>query len=246
MPSVLSADRTLSVFEAFEVACRPLPLSELAASTNVPVSSCHALVQTLLERGYLYSVGRRKTLYPTRRLFELAQTVSDHDPVLERIAPRLRELRDRCKETVIVGKRQGDAVLYLDVVAGLHTVRYTARAGEYKPLHSSAIGKALLGSLEPVALKLWLGKRRLARVTPHTLTEPQRLAHDLAVSARRGYYVTRGENVVDVTAVAVPVVCCGEQLGVALAGPSHRMQTHQGEMAARLKELARQLNREAR
>lgn len=244
MGAVLSADRTLSVFEAFEAACRPLVLSELAASTNVPVSSCHALVRTLLDRGYLYSAGRRKALYPTRRLLELAQTVGAHDPVLERISPMLSEMRDRFRETVIIGKRQGDAVLYLDVIAGLHTVRYTAHPGEYKPLHSSAIGKAILGTLEPSVLQLWFGKRKLTRVTPHTMTDPRCLARDLETSRARGYYMTHGENVIDVTAIAVPAIVNGELLGIALAGPSHRMDPLEEELATGLKRLRRQLEKE--
>ncbi len=37
--------------------------------------------------------------------------------------------------------------MYLDVLEGPHTVRYAARIGDFKPLHSSAVGKALLGAL---------------------------------------------------------------------------------------------------
>ncbi len=245
MPAVRTAERTLTVFEAFESARGPLSLSELARATDLPISSCHGLVQTLLARGYLYSSGRRKEFYPTRRLLTLAQTLADHDPFLDRIAPLLHALRDRTKETVIVGKRQGDAVLYLDVIEGLHTIRYSARPGEYKPLHSSSIGKAMLGGLAPDALDAWLAEHRLKRITENTITDAARLRRDLAEGRRRGYFVTRGENVADVTALAISLTINHERLGIALAGPSQRMHAQEARMAARLLELKRQLEKEA-
>ncbi len=101
MPRVRTADRTLAIFEAFEAACRPMLLSELAQRARVPVSSCHGLVQTLLERGYLYSLGRRKDIYPTRRLLDVAQRIVRHDPLLERIEPVLHELRDRTRAVIL-------------------------------------------------------------------------------------------------------------------------------------------------
>lgn len=244
MPSVPSCNRTLSLFEAFEAEGHPLPLSELAKHINAPVSSCHSLVRTLLDRGYLYSLGRRKTFYPTKRLFAAARAIVAHDPFLEHIGPALEALRDHTGETVIVGKLQGDAILYLEVIDSAQIVRYTAQPGEYKPLHSSAIGKALLGSLPLEQLQGWLAAHSLTRVTANTLTQPKRLAADLKESRRRSYFVTRGENVADVTAVAVTARVGGDLLGVAVAGPSHRMQPRERKIAAALIEACRLMEKE--
>lgn len=234
MASVPSAERTLNLFEAFESSRKPLALSELAERINVPVSSCHGLVQTLLTRGYLYAVSRRKDFYPTRRLLDLAQEVVRNDPFLERIEPRLRALRDETRETVILGKRQADAVLYLDVIEGPHTVRYTARPGEYKPLHSSSIGKAMLGSLPARALADWLDSHPLPAITARTFVDARRLRADLETSRRRGWFMTRGENVEDVTALAVALSIRDETFGLAVAGPSHRMEKRIDALAAQL------------
>src|SRR6185436_9912111 len=110
---VRSADRAVMIFEAFGAAKRQLTLREIAAHCDLPVSSCHALVQTLLQRGYLYTFGRRKELYPNRRLLGLAQTIVDNDPFIARFSADLEALRDECQETVTVGKRQGDVLQYI-------------------------------------------------------------------------------------------------------------------------------------
>lgn len=234
MPPVPSAERTLDLFEAFEASGKPLVLSELAQRMNVPVSSCHGLVRTLVGRGYLYAVSRRKDFYPTRRLLDLAQIVVRNDPFLERIEPQLQGLRDETRETVILGKRQGEAVLDLDVVEGPHTVRYTAKPGEYKPLHSSSIGKVMLGALSDDALADWLGAHPLDAVTGRTIVDAKRLRADLEASRQRGWFMTRGENVEDVTALAVALSIRDEVFGLAVAGPSHRMEKRIDELAARL------------
>lgn len=243
MTAVRSADRTLLLFEQFEAVGRPMLLSELAEHMQIPVSSCHGLVQTLFERGYLYSLGARKDFYPTRKLLEIAQSLSARDPVLDRIVPTAEALRDREKETVLVGKRQGDAVLYLAVVEGLHTIRYNAHVGEYKPLHSSSIGKAMLGSMPRAALESWLDAHELPGITPKTMTDRTRLLRDIEASLERGYFVTRGENVADVSAVAVAVRLHGEAYGIAIAGPSSRLRGREGELGAALIEASASLQK---
>src|SRR5690606_36655582 len=94
-----------------------------------------------------------RRLYPTSRLYDMAREIHEHDPYVARITPFLERLRDACRETVILGKRQGDQVIYLQVIESENPIRYSARPGEFKPLHSSLIGKALIGSLKEPQLK---------------------------------------------------------------------------------------------
>lgn len=242
--AVKSAARALDVFEAFATARRPLTLKELAAAIAAPASSCHGLVRTLQARGYLYETARRR-LYPTRRLLDVGRAVAAHDPLLERLAPVLAGLRDNTGETVILGQRQGGRVVYLEVAEGPRTVRYTAAPGEHKPLHSSAIGKALLGTLPAAERAALIAAEGLPRVTADTITDSERLEADLAAGRARGVFVTRGENVADVMAVAVPVVVNGERLGIAVAGPRARMEAAATEHARTLLAAAAALDGEA-
>lgn len=236
--SVPAAARTLDVLEVFRAARRPLSLSELARLARIPVSTCHGLVRTLERRGFLYFPSQREA-YPTRKLYEMAREIDAHDPIAARLAPALAALRDAAGETVILGMRSGDAVLYLLVLDSPQIVRYTARAGEHKPLHSSSIGKALLGMLADDALDSWLGSHELPRITEHTITSARRLKRELTKSRARAYYVTRGENVVDVMAIAAPLRIGSAALGVAIAGPLHRMEPAERKHATRLLQAVR-------
>ncbi len=225
--------RGLEIFEAFRTARRPLSLSEVARMVGMPVSTCHGVLKALEQRGYLYFVSGRDA-YPTRRLWDLAQEINAHDPVALRLEPALAQLRDEVDETVILGVRHGDTVLYLLVLESAKAIRYSSRAGEHKLLHSSSIGKVMLGSLSPVQLEAWLAANALRKITDRTMISAARLKVDLAASRARGYYATRGENVPDVMAVAAPLRLGNSTFGVAIAGPLQRMADREATFGKRL------------
>ncbi|MEE8352363.1 MAG: IclR family transcriptional regulator [Rhodospirillales bacterium] len=241
-PNVKTAVRTLEAFEAFGRAQRPLTLSELAHAIGAPISSCHGLVATLRNRGYVYSVGNNRQVYPTRRILDVAEAIARNDPLLEITAPVLARLRDDTGETVILGTKEDDAVVYLDVVEGLHTIRYSAKPGEVKPLHSSAIGKAILSSLDEIGMGKILSRVALEKITDTTLTDGDALKGDLKKGRASGVFVTRGENVTDVMGMASLTMPCGQPLAVALAGPIERMNRSFDAHAKLLQQAARELS----
>jgi len=229
--NVTAVERVVDIFEAFQTSQRPLSLTDLAEAVDMPKSTCHAIVATLTARGYLYSLVRPRSLYPTKRMYDVASDILAKDPFIERTTPVLERLRDASRETVILGKRQGDAVVYLQVVESTHPIRYSAKPGDIKPLHSSSIGKALLGSLKEVELRAWVEGRKLPSVTSATLTDPEALISDILQSRRAGYFQTRGENVSDVWAVSAFFTVNHETLAIAVAGPRHRMEASLAECA---------------
>jgi IclR family acetate operon transcriptional repressor len=232
---VKTAARTLDLFEVFAAARGPLSLTDLAQRIGSPISSCHALIRTLQTRGYVYVLDARKRVYPTKRLLAVAEAIAQHDPVLERLSPILETLLKTTGETVILGKRQGDRVTYLDVLEGNHTLRYAASPGDTKPLHSSAIGKAMLGALQQSELDKLLSRIELPRITDRTITNRVALVEDLEASRQRGYFVTSGENVADVMAVSIMRRVAEEPYGIAIAGPVSRIEIRLESILATLR-----------
>lgn len=232
-----SALRALEVLEAFRDARRPLSLSEVARMTTMPVSTCQGVFKALEQSGFLY-FGSRREAYPTRRLWDLAQEINAHDPVAARLEPALAKLRDEVDETVILGVRHGDTVIYLLVLETTKAIRYSSQSGEHKPLHSSAIGKVMLGAMPPGELDAWLSSADLKKVTDRTIISVPRLKADLAAARTRGYFATRGENVSDVMAVAAPLRMGNSTFGVAIAGPLQRIEIKEVTL---LKKLIRSL-----
>lgn len=232
--TVTSALRTLRIIEIFSEQQRPMSLTELAQEMGIPKSSCHAVVATLSDRGYLYQLSKPRGLYPTKKLATLMERVMSNDAFLQRAAPLLEALRDTTEETIILGKRHGQAVLYLEVFESRQAIRYSARPGDRKPLHSSSIGKAMLGTLKEPELWSTLQDLEMPAVTESTTTDPKKLFEDIRRGKKRGYFLTQGENVGDVWAIAATVEIGSEQFAIAVAGPHHRMKQY---LAVRVREL---------
>jgi len=241
MSDATSAARVLAILQMFEREKRPLSLKELSEYCQIPASTCHSLVHTLMKCSYLYQTGRRKDLYPTRRIFDIGAIIVANDPFLQRMEPVMEALRDRTQETIILGKRQKDNIVYLVVLEGPQTIRYSAAVGDMKPLHSTCIGKTMLAAMKPNDLRVWLEQQSLEEVTGNTIVSYARLIEHLQEAEEVGYFTTRGENVQDVTAISVPISINDELLGLAVAGPSIRMDERFDEMVSLLKQSQSEL-----
>jgi DNA-binding IclR family transcriptional regulator len=231
-----SALRAFQIFGAFRDAGRPLSLSEIARLAKLPVSTCHGVLKTLERSGFLYFVSPRDC-YPTRKLFDLTIEINAKDPITRRLEPALTALRDDLNETIILGLRQDTSVIYLLVLESAQAIRYSSRAGEQKPLHSSAIGKVILGSMSIGDLDRWFATTRLEKITDETITSEARLKAHLSECRGRGYYATYGENVSDVMGLAAPLRIGNTVFGVAVAGPIQRMLDKETDVKAKLLEV---------
>ena len=236
---VKTAARTLDLFEAFTGECKPLSLSDIARAIGAPVSSCFGLVNTLENRGYLYSFGARRAFYPTRKMLENARRIARHDPLADVARPVLEALSARSGETVLFARRCGDQVVYVDVIESTHKIRYAAEAGEFFPLHCSASGKAILASLPEAERRALVARLPLNRMTRNTVTRKPALLKELALSSQRGWFVNRGEHIEDVMAIALPVCVNGELCAMGVAGPFQRLE---GAFDRHLKALRTELH----
>jgi len=238
---VKSAIRTLQFFAVFADKKRPLSLGELAEYLDAPKSSCHELIQTFIHLGYLISIDGGKSHYPSRRLFEMTQHINQFNPIKEKVENELKSLRDATGETVFIGRFQGSKVVYSDVFDGTHAVRYTATAGDLKAIHASALGKALLGSLDEPAQNQLMTELKLTRFNENTITKKKDLKENIQQCEKHGIYTTMGEHLTDVMGLAVPVKIQGHQLAIGLAGPIPRMQKNMKSYSLALKLAANEI-----
>ena len=223
---VRTVDRALMMLEAFAERGAPMTLSELSRLLRMPTSTCFGVMRTLQARGYLYEVGGRKTFYPTSRRLAMSRKIEKNDPIQEHLQAFLEKLRDATGESVILSKRLGDAIVYLNVLESTQTVRYSAAAGDLKPMHSTSSGKALISTLAEPERSQLIARLRGAGAGGARLPAAQRaqLIDEIKLGARRGWYVGRGENVMDVMGVAAPVYVSDEVFAIAVAGPMVRVE----------------------
>ena len=131
-----NVDRTLDFIELFARERKPLSLSEISRSLAIPVSSCHDVLQALRARGYIYEVGPRAGFYPTTSLLNLASSIAQYDPIVERAEIVLKKLRDDVDELVSLAVAADAKATYLLVFEPSHSLRFLVEVGsEVRSLH---------------------------------------------------------------------------------------------------------------
>lgn len=240
---IKNSRRTLDIYEVFARVKRPQNLTELSRLLGAPMSSCHHLVRTLENGGYLYQL-RGKAFYPTRRMLHNAEVIAGSDPVLSVLHPEIEALRDSTGESVILGQQMERQAMILDVCESQLSVRYTARSGELRELHSSSIGKALLGAMPDEHHQALLPPEPYPSLTGRTITTYARLRAELATSRERGWYSSFGESVPELHAISAPIAFAGCTFAVSVAGPITRFVErldHHIEALARMVDRVQQL-----
>ncbi|MBB5784554.1 IclR family transcriptional regulator [Nonomuraea jabiensis] len=197
--------KVLAILGAFDSAHPQLTLTDVARRSGLPLSTAHRLVAEL-EEWQALSRAPDGRLRVGLRLWELGQLAPGR---LQDLAhPWLQELFATTRENVHLAVRDGLEVLYVDKVYGRRAVPIVSRTGGRLPMHPTGVGKALLAYEPDWFVKSYLA-RKLERPTPHTITEPGRLARELAVVRAQGYALTYEEMTLGTCSAAAPILVGG-------------------------------------
>jgi DNA-binding IclR family transcriptional regulator len=231
-----SVARALALLDA--LADGPAGVNALARRIEVNPSSASRLLATLESGGLV----EREPGGPYRlglHLVALADRVLARLDVVDLARPRLRALVERTGETATLSVPGGDEAVTVDFAAGESSVVSMARLGRPSVSHATAVGKVLLaftGGDFGV----------LTAYTEHTITDPERLAAELAAVRERGWAEAEGEREPDLNALAAPVLGRGGELAAILGvqGPAARFTAdRRAEVLPRLQEAAAALSR---
>jgi DNA-binding IclR family transcriptional regulator len=231
----------LDFIELFAEEKRPLSLSDISRLLGIPMSSCFDVIRSMQECGFIHELGQRAGFYPTQRIVQLANAISENDPIKLRAEIALRALRDEFDESVALSQASGRQARYLVVFEPSHHLRFTVRVGDQlRSLHATSVGKAILANLPPEELDEELSKP-LAPLTPRTITDPEALRRDLAEGKARGLFVNREESALTVTTLTAGFRWYRSDYFVTIAGPIHRMDEKFDQAATRLREVCAEL-----
>lgn len=205
MATLQTVQKIGPVLDLFTIERPEWGVSEVAAVLNVPRSSAHALLASLVETGLLQcrSRGRYRIGW---RIVELGEALRGTIDVRSCAVPVLDRLVDEYGETTHLAVMERSNVLYVDKVVGNHNISVQGvRVGARMEAHCTAVGKLLLAQLEDVEIQHYLARRTLRRLTPSTLTDPAALVENLNAVRAAGFALDLGEAVPEVNCVAAPV-----------------------------------------
>ncbi len=181
----------------------PVRLSDLVETSGLPRPTVIRLLDALLEAGALrseasggYALGPRLLVWGQAYLNALDLPQQAREP--------MHALVEESRETCFLGVRDGAHLLYVATVESPMAVRPAATVGSLNPLHSTAMGKALLAFADPGLIDTYL-ERPLEPRTSNTIVDAQRLREALTDVRARDYSVDEVENEEGVRCIAAPV-----------------------------------------
>ena len=217
---VQSIERAFRLLETMAEHDGMMGLSALAAESGLPLPTIHRLVRTLVDLGYLrQEPSRQYALGP--RLIRLGESSSRMLSVWAR--PHLTRLVDELGESANLAMLDGDQVVYVAQVPSRHSMRMFTEVGRRVLPHSTAVGKAMMANMDPVAVKELLARTGMPRHTPNTLTDPDVFAAELDRTRDQGYALDEGEQEIGVRCVAVAIPDAPARLALSVSGPVARM-----------------------
>lgn len=239
-PPVKSVERVFDLLEQLADAGGQLSIVEIAERSGIPLPTTHRFLRTLVARGYVRQLGDRRYALGFR-MVPLGRAANNFAGL--NVESVLRPLVHQLGESVSLAILLNDKAEYVAQVATSHTIRHTVEVGQRVGMHSTSVGKALLGLLPDTEIDVTLRNMEFVAATEHTITDPAVLLADVRLSRERGYAIDRQESETGLVSVAASARSPFDTyLAVALSGPLPRMDESKiADAVPLLQDAARQL-----
>lgn len=151
----LSAARGLDIIDLLATAGRAMTLSEVVRATGINLASCHAVLNVLVERGYLSREPQAKTYGLGPAMYGAGQAALAGQPILAHAERAARELFDELHIPVLITAAVGREIVGVVSIAEQGGRRPLLRAGERRA-RVPPIGAPFVAWSGEEAIEAWL------------------------------------------------------------------------------------------
>lgn len=240
MSSIQVLDRLVALLDALAQAGGPASLKVLSADTGLPPSTAFRILAAATEHGLVErEAGGAYRLGP--RLLALAGRLGAGLDVRAQARPIMERLCDALGETINLTVREASQVVYVERVIPQRSLRVEQVVGSRAPLHTTAVGKLMLGEGGREAVEAYAATTGLPRFTANTRADVPSLWRDIEASRRRGYALDDEEAELGVGCIGAVV---RDHTGAVVAGlsVSAPMERREDAWASRVVDAARELS----
>lgn len=237
---VQSLVRALRLLSVVAKADDGLTLTETAQRASLPVSSAHRLLSTLQQERFVRFDQERTRWFVGVEAFVAGSGFLRSRDLVAVARPYMRHLMEESGETVSLAVEEGGQAIYLAQVECRQLMRALASPGQRAPLHSSAVGKAMIAFAGEPRKKSLMDNVRLERFTDRTIVRQSAFADAVEEARKRRYAVDDEEYAVGLRCVAAPIFNEAHEAiaAISLSGPKARITDPKLEALAGLAQSA--------
>ncbi|HWV53402.1 IclR family transcriptional regulator [Pseudorhodoplanes sp.] len=192
--SIQSVDRALSLLEALAEAGGEASLTDLSRRTQLNVSTCHHLLSTLVNWGYVAKVPGRRSYALGARVLYLGHACLRQVDLPRKAQAYIDRINQVTGETVHLAVLQADTIVTLVKREARHAVRVdTGMVGRSDAPHATATGKAMIAWLPEEQIRRMVSPTDMKRFTDKTIVDFATLIEELRHVRRNGHAMDREE-----------------------------------------------------
>jgi len=219
-----STVRTLRVLELLASEPFEWTLSELAKAMSLSKATAHRIVVTLVEAGFAAQEPVRNRYSVSGKALEVGTGYLRHSPAYRAAFPVMHDLVKRVEGMVHFGVWDNDSILFLRSYGQTSQFYLYADAGDRRPLHANAMGKAML-AYKPASEVTRIMSAKCEMFTKNTITTLAGMKRDLVRVRERGYAINDEEWCLGLRAVASPIFTSRANVAasICIGGPVTKM-----------------------
>jgi len=202
---VQSLDRTFDILELLGNYQEGRTLAMITDDLVLPKSTVHRLLGVLLAREYVRKNEETGRYQLGPGFISMCANYLNNLELKTESSPHLAELSAATGNTVFLGIRQGNMMVYIDSKEQINSLRKYEIIGQRKNLYSTSLGKALLMGLEEDEIRQLLSDLTFQKFGPNTHETIEDLLVDIRVCKARGWAVDDQEAEPAVNCVSAPI-----------------------------------------
>lgn len=197
--------RVLDILEVLSNHKEGLSLTEISKKINSPKSTILPMLRTMVNRNFirhnensnLYSIGINSYL--------VGASYYSKDNIIDFIKKEMENIVSKTGEICQLGIRDHSSVVYVAKVDSNNTIRLISYVGKRLPLHTSALGKALLYKMPEEKIDTIIPEK-LEAFTPFTLKTRKELKTYIFNEVNKEKYAYEiSEASTEIACFAIPI-----------------------------------------
>lgn len=218
-------EKGMEVIELIAQHPKGLTIQEMVNLLDHSKTSIYRIVCSLEEMGYLRKNKQSNSFSITKKLFKIGLSSLGTTTIIEHSYNPMRRLRDKVRETVVLGTLMGTKIVILEQVIGSHHFSFILKPGMGVCLHASAPGKVFMANIDVWERDEILSKIEFTKFTAKTISNTADYIKELERVKTCGYGLDKGEELSGVRCIGAPIYNQAGKIAASvwMSGPAERL-----------------------
>lgn len=182
-----------------------LSIGDLSERLGMDKATVHRLINTVKDAGFVNQNPDNKKYSNSLKLLAMGNRVMDKSGVKHVARPYMEELSEKTGETINLGIRVGNKIVYVDKLESSSTIKVGLGIGVSVPSYCSGLGKAILAFTPQGELGEILNSITFEKYTESCITERDQLLKEFEKIRQNGYAVDDEEYVDGLICFGAPI-----------------------------------------